>query len=310
VGVPVERGTARTSLIDPERPYRAGVDTKSEIREFLSTRRARITPEQAGLAVYGTNRRVTGLRREEVAMLAGISAEYYVRIERGTVNGVSEDVLEGIVRALQLDEAERNHLFDLVRTANRANPTRRKTPQARVRPAIQRVLDQMTAPAFVGNGRSDLLAANQLGAALYSPIFEDVSGTPNVARFTFLNPHAKDFFDDWDDIASNSVATLRAEAGRDPHDRNLTDLIGELSTRSDEFRTRWATHNVNIHRTGTKTIHHPLVGPITVAYEVLELPGDPGQRINVYTAEPSSPSQEALDLLASWATAPADHDSH
>ena len=281
-----------------------GVDPNSEIREFLSTRRARITPEQAGLPAYGTNRRVTGLRREEVAMLAGISAEYYIRIERGTVGGVSEDVLEGIVRALQLDEAERAHLFDLVRTSNRSQPSRRRSPQARVRPAIQRVLDVMTAPALVGNGRSDLLAANQLGTALYAPILEDVTGPPNVARFTFLNPHAKDFFDDWADVANASVANLRAETGRDPHDRNLIDLVGELSTRSDEFRTRWAAHNVNIHRTGTKKLHHPLVGALTLAYEVLELPGDPGQRISVYTAEPGSPSQQALDLLASWTSTP------
>ena len=281
------------------------MDPKSEIREFLSTRRARITPEQAGLPVYGTNRRVTGLRREEVAMLAGISAEYYIRIERGSVGGVSEDVLEGIVRALKLDEAERSHLFDLVRTSNRSQPARRKAPQARVRPAIQRVLDLMTAPAFVGNGRSDLLAANQLGAALYAPIFEDVSGTPNVARFTFLNPQAKEFFVDWVDVANLSVANLRAEAGRDPYDRDLTDLIGELSTRSDEFRVRWAAHNVKFHRTGTKLLHHPVVGDLTLAYEVLELPGDSGQRINVYTAEPDSTSQQALNLLASWTSTPS-----
>jgi MmyB-like transcription regulator ligand binding domain/Helix-turn-helix domain len=281
------------------------VDPKSEIREFLSTRRGRITPEQAGLPVYGTNRRVTGLRREEVAMLAGISAEYYIRIERGTVGGVSEDVLEGIVRALQLDEAERAHLFDLVRTSNRSRPTRRKPPQTRVRPTVQRVLDLITAPAMVANGRSDLLAANHLGAALYAPVFEDVSGTPNVARFTFLNSKAKDFFEDWDDIASNSVALLRAEAGRDPHDPDLTALIGEMSTRSDDFRTRWAAHDVNVHRTGTKKLNHPVVGPLTLAYEVLDLRGDPGQRINVYSAEPASPSQEALDLLASWASTPA-----
>ena len=281
------------------------MDPKAEIREFLSIRRGRITPEQAGLPVYGTHRRVTGLRREEVAMLAGISAEYYTRIERGTVGGVSEDVLDGIVRALQLDEAERSHLFDLVRTSNRSRPTRRKPPQTRVRPTIQRVLDLITAPAMVANGRSDLLAANPLGAALYAPIFEDVSGTPNVARFTFLNSKAKDFFEDWDDIASNSVALLRAEAGRDPHDPDLTALIGEMSTRSDDFRTRWAAHDVNVHRTGTKKLNHPVVGPLTLAYEVLDLRGDPGQRSNVYSAEPASPSQEALDLLASWASTPA-----
>lgn len=180
------------------------MDPKAEIREFLSTRRGRITPDQAGLPVYGTNRRVTGLRREEVAMLAGISAEYYIRIERGSVKGVSEDVLDGISRALLLDEAERAHLFDLVRTSNQTRPARRRPPPERVRPAVQRVIDLITAPAFVGNGRSDLLAANPLGAALYAPIFEDVSGAPNVARFTFLNPQATEFFADWDEIANTS----------------------------------------------------------------------------------------------------------
>jgi transcriptional regulator with XRE-family HTH domain len=277
----------------------------SDIREFLTSRRARITPDQAGLPAYGNNRRVKGLRREEVAMLAGISVEYYTRFERGNAAGASEDVLEGVARALQLDEAERAHLFDLVRAANTTSrPNRRRPTQERVRPVVQRILDSITAPAYVRNGRLDLLAANPLGHALYAPVFQDPTGTPNTARFIFLNPRASGFFPDWEKIANDAVAILRAEAGRDPYDKPLSELIGELSTRSDEFRVRWAAHNVKFHRTGAKTLHHPLVGDLTLDYEALDLPGDTGQRILVYSAEPGSPSQQSLDLLASWATTP------
>jgi transcriptional regulator with XRE-family HTH domain len=281
------------------------VDATGDIREFLTSRRAKVTPEQAGLPAYGRNRRVKGLRREEVAMLAGISVEYYTRFERGNAAGASEEVLEGVARALQLDEAERAHLFDLVRAANATSrPTRRSPTQERVRPTVQRILDSINAPAYVRNGRLDLLAANTLGHALYAPVFEDPSGTPNMARFIFLTPHASDFFPDWEKIANDAVAILRAEAGRDPYDTLLTHLIGELSTRSDEFRVRWAAHNVKFHRTGAKTLHHPIVGDLTLDYEALDLPADTGQRILVYSAEPGSSSQQALDLLASWVTTP------
>jgi transcriptional regulator with XRE-family HTH domain len=281
------------------------VDARNDIREFLISRRAKLTPEQAGLPAYGTTRRVKGLRREEVAMLAGISVEYYTRLERGNAAGVSEDVLEGVARALHLDEAERAHLFDLVRAANATSTTTRRRPsQERVRPTVQRILDSITAPAYVRNGRLDILAANTLGAALYAPVFDDPSGTPNMARFIFLNPRASEFFHDWERIANDAVAILRAEAGRDPYDKRLSDLIGELSTRSEEFRVRWAAHNVKFHRSGVKTLHHPVVGDLALDYEALELPGDAGLRILVYSAEPGSRSQEALDLLASWASTP------
>jgi transcriptional regulator with XRE-family HTH domain len=283
-----------------------GVETSNDIREFLTSRRAKVTPDQAGLPAYGARRRVTGLRREETAMLAGISVEYYTRLERGDANGASEDVLEGIARALQLDEAERAHLFDLVRSANRGRPTRSRPSQERVRPTVERIIDAMTGvPAYVRNGRLDILAANPLGDALYSPVFSDLTGTANMTRFIFLHPQAAEFFPGWEQIANDAVAILRAEAGRDPYDRRLSDLIGELSTRSDQFRVRWAAHNVKFHRAGTKTLHHPLVGDLTLAYEALDLPGDSGQRILVYTAEPGSPSQEALNLLASWSATPA-----
>lgn len=276
-----------------------------DIREFLTTRRAKITPELAGLPVYGVNRRVVGLRREEVALLAGISVEYYTRLERGTVGSVSDGVLDGLVHALQLDEAERDHLYRLVRTAG--TPAARRTPRRnpgkkQVRPAVQRILDQMPMPAYLRNGRFDVLAANELGRALYSPLYEqaDAGGRPNSARFLFLDPAASEFFVDYDKVLNDCVAFLRAEAGRDPYDKDLSDLIGELSTRSDDFRRRWAAHDVRYHRTGRKRFHHPIVGDLELDFEAFELPGDPGQRINIYTAPPDSPSVDALDLLASW----------
>lgn len=278
-------------------------DFRAEIREFLGTRRSKVTPEQAGLPVYGgERRRVTGLRREEVALLAGISSEYYTRLERGNATGVSESVIEGIAQALQLDEAERIHLIDLLRGAGTARPPRRRPAQQRIRPAVQRVLDSMSGtPAFVLNGRGDILAANRLGRALFSPVYADPGRPPNNARFIFLNPHATEFFRDWDQVAGDAVAMLRAEAGRDLYDRRLTDLIGELSTRSEEFRHRWAAHNVRMHTTGVKLLHHPVVGDLDLPFETFPVGGDPSQFLLSYTAEPASPSQDALNLLASWA---------
>jgi transcriptional regulator with XRE-family HTH domain len=278
------------------------VDAKNEIREFLTSRRAKITPDQAGLPVYGENRRVPGLRREEVAVLAGVSAPYYTRLERGNMNGVSESVLEALARALQLDEAERAHLFDLARAAHPADPTRRRRPtKQRVRPSVQWIVDSMTVPALVHNRRLDILAGNQLGYALYAPMFESPVRPANGARFAFLDPRAANFFVDWERVASDVVATLRSEAGRDPHDRRLSDLVGELSTQSDAFRTRWAAHNVRFHDKGVKRLHHPGVGDLSLNFERMDLPADTGLTIFAYTAEPGSKSEEALNLLASWA---------
>lgn len=282
-----------------------GVDNRKEIRDFLTSRRAKITPKRAGLPVYGGNRRVAGLRREEVALLAGVSVDYYTRLERGNLNGVSDGVLEALAGALQLDEAERAHLFDLARTANTTAATartRRRPSQQHVRPGVQRILDAMTmAPAYVRNGRLDILSANQLGYAVFSPIFANPVRPANIARFMFLDPAAPDFYVEWDSLAGDTVALLSAEAGRNPYDRALSDLIGVLSTRSETFRTRWAAHNVRLHRTGVKHLHHPVVGDLTLAYESLEVTADQGLRLNAYSAEPGSPSQDALNLLASWA---------
>ena len=276
------------------------MDPSKDIREFLVSRRARITPQQAGLPAYGGKRRVPGLRREEVALLAGISVEYYTRLERGNARGVSDSVLEGLAQALQLDEAERAHLFDLVRAANASRPPRRRPAQQRVRPSVQRLLDSMTVPAVVQNGRLDILYGNVLARALFPDLFPDDGRSTNGARNIFFNPRSMEFYKEWETSANDVVALLRAQAGRDPYDRALTDLVGELSTRSEDFRVRWARHDVRFHRTGTKHFHHPVVGDLTLTYEALEPPGDPGQTIFVYIAEPNSPSQEALDLLASW----------
>ena len=285
------------------------MDNRSEIREFLSTRRARITPQQAGLPAYGGRRRVAGLRREEVAMLAGVSVDYYTRLERGDLSGASDSVLDSLARALELDDAERAHLFDLARAASPVTPKRSRPLKQKIRPVVQRILDQISAPATVRNARLDYIGANAVGRALYAPVFESREQPANSARFTFLDPAAADFYPHWDRVATELVAHLRSEAGRNPYDRQLSDLIGELSTRSDEFRVRWAAHNVRFHRTGTKQIHHPVVGELDLSYESMELSADDGLSIAIFTAEPGSDSQQALDLLASWSAAPAPDDA-
>ncbi len=292
------------------------MDTRSEIREFLTSRRARITPREAGLPVFGDTRRVPGLRREEAAMLAGVSVDYYTKMERGNLRGVSEGVLEALARGLQLDDAERAHLLDLARAAGPTSRPRRRPAAQRVRPSAQRIIDAMTeAPALLQDGHLNVLAANRLGLALYSEMDLAPPRPANHARFVFLDSRAQRFFLDWERAADDTVAILRAEAGRDPHDRNLSDLVGELATRSADFRTRWAAHNVRAHQTGPKRFHHPVVGDLTLTFEMLELTADPGLQILAYSAEPGSTSDAALKLLASWAatvdpaTAPASHEA-
>jgi transcriptional regulator with XRE-family HTH domain len=280
------------------------MDARGEIRDFLTSRRARLTPDKVGLTSYG-NRRVPGLRREEVAVLAGVSAPYYTRLERGDLAGVSDGVIEALARALELDDAERAHLWDLARAARPTGaPQRRRQRKPVVRPSVQRLLDSMTeAAAFVHNARLDNLASNLLGRALYSDLFASAprSATPNNARYVFLEEGSKDFYVDWERAANDVVGILRSEAGRNPYDRDLSDLVGELSTQSDEFRTRWAAHHVRLHYTGVKQLHHPVVGELTLTYDRMELPADTGLSITTWTAEAGSKSAEALGLLGSWA---------
>lgn len=276
-----------------------GMEPTGDIAEFLTSRRARVTPEQVGLPVYGT-RRVKGLRREEVASLAGVSVEYYKRLERGAATGVSESVLEALASALLLDEAERGHLFDLVRAVNPLKPQRARPRPQRLRPPILRMLDAIDAPALAYNGCHDYLGANRLFRALYSPVFEGPEQPPNGLRFTFLDPVARTFYVDWERVARDLVASLRTEAGRMPGDPTVSNLVGELATRSPEFASWWAAHNVRYHRTGTKRLRHPLVGELELEYEALNVAADDGLTISIFGAEPGSRSAEQLALLGSW----------
>lgn len=283
----------------------SGVSIKDDVREFLTTRRAKVTPQQAGLPAFGDKRRVPGLRREEVALLAGVSVDYYVRLERGNLAGVSEQVLDALARALRLDEAERAHLFDLARASTGPVRGSRRAAISKVRPGVLRILESIDTPAYVRNARMDILAANNIAQALYGGILDRDHLPLNLARFLFLDHRAPAFFLDWDNVADDAVAALRGEAGRNPHDKSLTELIGQLSTRSEEFRTRWARHNVRHHRTAVKRLHSSLVGDIELTGEAMELPGD-SLVVITYTAEPDSPAATSLRFLASWAVQHAD----
>ena len=294
-------------------PTLGNMATSEELREFLATRRARITPEQAGLPSLG-HRRVPGLRREEVATLTGVSSEYYTRLERGNANGVSDSVLESLARALQLDDAERAHLYNLVRASTPSARATRRPSTSRVRPAVQRLLDRMTdVPAFVQNGRLDMLAANTLARALYCDLYDgagvdDRTGVPNHGRFIFLDPRAADMYPDWNKAAGDTVTQLRAEAGRRPDDRDLNTLIGELSSHSPQFAALWATHNVRWHTTGSKKFHHRVAGDLELDYEAMELAADAGHVLVTFTAAADTASEQALAFLTSWAAAPTARD--
>ena len=285
------------------------MDNRAEIREFLMSRRARLTPDAAGLPAGGI-RKVPGLRRTEVASLAGVSVEYYAKLERGDIRGASSAVLDALATALQLDDTERAHLSDLARAADgiplSGRPRRRAAKSSAARPALQWTLESITdGIAFVRNSHHDLLAANRLGRAFYSPVIGNSGRTPNLARFQFLDPAARDFYPDWELFAEMCVSIMRVDAGRDPHDRAMQDLVGELCTRSDAFRTLWGAHNVRTHGAGTKRFHHPVVGDLTLAYEELAITAEPGLVLYVYTAEPGSASADRLRLLASWEATPS-----
>jgi len=281
--------------------YSGCMDDRSEVREFLMSRRARVEPEQVGLP-RGTDRRVPGLRRGEVAALAGVSVEYYARLERGAIGGASTAVLDGLARALLMDDAEREHLHRIakrVETGSRPRRSEKPTKVWQPSPSVRWFLDSMdTAAGLIGNGRTDLLAWNALGRALMDEMITTATTSPpNFARFIFLEPVARRFYPDWDAWAGVNVAQLRTEAGRNPHDKALHDLVGELSTRSDHFRTLWGRHDVWHHESGIKRYHHHLVGDIELHYNGLDLVGEPGVQLTVLTAEPGSPDHEALQLL-------------
>jgi transcriptional regulator with XRE-family HTH domain len=303
-------GNARPSLGAGPPPTVLGMDNRAEVRDFLTSRRERLSPQQAGVPFHGGRRRVKGLRRDEVALLAGMSTDYYTRLERGNLTGVSQSVLEAVTRALQLDEAERSHLFDLAGAAQSSGRAggpgsegpRRSSPRTAVRPGVQRLLDSIATPAYVANGRMDLLATNRLGHALFTDACGKVSGSFNLARYLFLDPRSREFYAEWDTVARDTAASLRTYAGRNPYDRGLRDLVGELSMRSEGFAAWWATHIVTFHRTATKRLRHSVVGELELTGEAVELPGDPGLRMIVYTVEPGSPSEQALAFLSSWSS--------
>lgn len=278
------------------------METHDAISEFLTTRRAKLTPEQVGLPDFGGRRRVPGLRREEVALVAGMSAEYYKRLERGNAAGVSEQVIDGVSRALQLDDAEHAHLHDLIRAANAGahrQPRRRPVRAQQLTPGLRQTIDAIsTVPVYVQNGRLDAVATNVLGRALFSEMLDDAHPPANAARFMFLDPRAQSFYREWDAQTRQIVAVLRAEAGRSPYDRKLSDLVGELSTRSDLFRTLWGAHDVREHRTGVKKVHHPVVGDLDLTFQAMDLASDRGLSMIVFSAEPGSATHERLQLLA------------
>ena len=274
------------------------MDQQAQIKEFLASRRARITPEQAGVPVFHGTRRVPGLRREEVAHLAGVSVDYYTRIERGKIDGASLEVLEAIARALQLDDVERDHLMDLVQVKKPKPASSRATPN-RVPTGVRHVLDSITVPAVVQNTRLDMVAANAIAKAVYS-IPADGALPRNNARFTFLDPQAAGFYRDWESVKRNTVALLRAAAGSDPYDESLINLVGQLSTQSEDFRQLWGAHNVLRYRAGTKRYHHLIVGDIEFGFESFAVASDPDLTMLVYTVEPHSATADAMALLASW----------
>lgn len=279
----------------------------SELGAFLKARRMDLSPDEVGLPNSG-RRRVKGLRREEVALLTAISTDYYTRIEQGRRHP-PEATLDAIARVLRLNPDEREYAFELVRaTAVRTGRAPHPRSARQEIPAgVQALMDAMvSAPAVVQNGRLDLLGSNALGRALYADAFSSQPRRPNLARFVFLDPRAAEFYPDWDTMADYAVSILRAEAGHSPHSKDLTDLVGELATRSDEFKTRWAAHHVRAHRRGVKRMHHPVVGDLTLRYEGLDIPNSGGLTLFGYTAEPGSPSQDALKLLGSWAASAPD----
>lgn len=274
---------------------------RSELADFLKTRRARLAPADVGLKGELARRRVPGLRREELAQLAGVSVDYYTRLEQGRSRSASVDVLDALATALQLDDAERAHLHQL----GRPQPVARRTPSRpqRVHPATLELLDRLDlvhSPAFVLGRRLDVLAHNRLAGALITEFRRLPAPQRNQARFVFLDSHARELYADWRQVAIDTVAMLRHDAGRYPDDPKLSALIGELSIHSEEFRTWWSRHDVQRRTTGTKGYHHPLVGELTVAYQALHPSGDEDQVLIVYTTEPGTASDNALRLLATW----------
>ncbi|WP_282703981.1 helix-turn-helix transcriptional regulator [Streptomyces sp. CC219B] len=287
----------------PEAVQAAGpaLDRRAELSEFLRTRRARLKPEDVGLPDFGRHRRVPGLRREELAQLAGVSVAYYTRLEQGNGRNVSAEVLDSIARALRLSNAEHAHLTHLAKPKQHKKKPAGRTQQ--VRGGLRQLLDSIdTVPAYVVGRRTDILAWNRMAAALFGDWGELPAPERNWAHLVFLNPRYRDLFVEWDRKASDIVSYLRMDAGCHPDDPRLSALVGELSVKSEEFRRLWATHDVKEKGHGIKRLQHPLVGELTLSFETFRLADDGEQSLVTYHAEPGSPSAQALRLLASWGT--------
>ncbi|MFC5802227.1 helix-turn-helix transcriptional regulator [Streptomyces formicae] len=280
------------------------MDRRSELREFLRSRRARVSPSEAGLRGYGSRRRVPGLRREELAQLSGVSVDYYVRLEQGRGGKVSTEVLDAIAQALRLDETERQHLHALVRSDGGPRPAGRPQRaddrrEPRVRPGLQRILDTLEhSPAYVVGRRLQILAWNHLARVLIADFPRIPEENRNLARLTFLDTTARQRYVNWQKKADDTVAFLRVDAGRHPYDETLTSLIDELSAASEDFRRMWADHTVRDETHGAKPLYHPLVGAVDLTFETFRVPDDPDQALTVYTAEPGSPAAATLKRLA------------
>jgi transcriptional regulator with XRE-family HTH domain len=283
----------------PAEDHGAGLDRRAELSEFLRTRRARLKPEDVGLPDFGRHRRVPGLRREELAQLAGVSVAYYTRLEQGNGRNVSAEVLDAIARALRLNHAEHAHLTHLAKPKqNKKKPVARSQP---VRVALRQLLDTMDGiPAYVVGRRSDVLAWNRMAAALFGDWGELPERERNWARMVFLKPEYRELFPQWEQKASDVVSFLRMDAGCHPDDPRLSALVGELSVKSEDFRRLWARHDVKEKTYGVKRLRHPLVGELTLSFESFRLVDDAEQSLITYHAEPGSPSADALRLLASW----------
>jgi transcriptional regulator with XRE-family HTH domain len=281
---------------------------KVQLGEFLQTRRSQVRPEDLGLPTYGERRRVPGLRREELALLAGVSTSYDTRLEQGQSLNASPQVLDAVAVALRLDEAERLHLHNLARPARTSGRGRRPAPE-RVTEATGQLLEALgDVPAIVLGRRSDVLAWNRLGHALFAahldPVAPDrAAGRPNMARLVFLDAHTRDLYADWPSKARAVVGNLRLVAGQYPDDAALHTLVGELSAKSPDFASMWADHRVRACAVASYEMRHPLVGALTVTQQTLSQ--EPGQSIVVATAPTHSPARTTLALLAQ-ATAQAD----
>ena len=280
----------------------------AEFGQFLRVMRARMRPEAAGLPTTSTARRVPGLRREEIAQLAGVSTDYYTRLEQGRQIRPSQAVVDAVARALQLDATERAHMLDLLH--NCPPSSKSPAPVQRVRPGLWQLLDAIgDTPALVLGRRTDVLSSNRMANLLFTDFSDLPAGERNLSRWIILEPAARDLFRDWKAVAAETVGALRVDVGRHPNDPQANQLVGELAVTSDHFRQWWAGHHVRMRPSGTVRLHHRTVGDLELDFETLTLPEDGDQSLRIYSTKPGSPSHDALRLLSSWAHSESNSDN-